>query len=333
MDGNTAASAERRMSVSQAYAEAMAEEMRRDEGVIVWGVDVGAYGGAFAATKGLYDEFGGERVIDMPISEAGFTGLAVGAAAAGLRPVVELQFSDWITLSSDQLINQAAKMRYMFGGHLSIPLVLRAPSGGYLSAAAQHSDSFESLFAHVPGLKVIAPSTAADAKGLMKAAIRDNNPVIVFEHKKLYSVKGPVPEGEHLVDIGVARVARQGTDVSVITYGYVTQHCLQVAETLADEGVDVEVVDLRSISPLDVETVLASVAKTTRAVVVQEAWRQFSVGSEVSALIAENLFGTLSAAVERVGAKHAPVPFSPPLEEQILPQPKDLEEGIRRALK
>lgn len=323
----------RRITTAQALAEAMAEEMRRDDSVLVWGVDVGAYGGAFAATKGLFGEFGSHRVIDMPISEAGFTGLGVGAAAAGLRPVIELQFSDWITLASDQLINQAAKMRYMFGGVLSIPLVLRAPSGGYLSAAAQHSDSFESLFAHVPGLKVVAPSNAHDAKGLLKAAIRDNNPVVFFEHKKLYGVKGPVPAEEYTIPLGQASIARAGTDVTVVTYGYLTGVCLRLAQQLAGEGIDVEIVDLRSISPLDVDTIVTSVRKTTRAVVVQEAWRAFSVGSEVAAIITEHLFHELDGPVVRVGAKHAPIPFSPPLENFVLPQASDIDEAIRTALK
>ena len=241
----------RELTYAQALAEAMAEEMRRDSSVVVWGLDVGPYGGAFEATKGLFEEFGPERVIDMPISEAGYVGAAVGAAATGLRPVVELQFSDWITIASDMLINQAAKMRYMFGGMISVPMVLRAPSGGYIGAGAQHSQSFESVFAFVPGLKVVFPGTPYDAKGLLKSAIRDNNPVIFFEHKAMYSaakgylpqefedkamyhkLQGYVPEEEYTIPLGVAEVKRPGRDVTIVTYGYLVAKSLIAAEKVA----------------------------------------------------------------------------------------------------
>lgn len=322
----------RMITYAQALAEAMAEEMRRDSSVVVWGVDVGAYGGAFAATKGLFEEFGTERVIDMPISEAGFTGMAVGAAATGLRPVVELQFSDWITLASDQLINQAAKMRYMFGELLSVPMVLRAPAGGYLSAGAQHSNSYESIFALVPGLKVVYPSTPRDAKGLLKASIRDDNPVVFFEHKKIYGMKGDVPDDESVIPLGVADVKRSGTDVSIISYAMMVQLALEAAEDLQREGISVEVVDLRTVSPLDTEAITASVRKTAHAVIVQEAWQRFSVGSEVAAVIAEEAFDYLDAPIIRVAAKPSPIPFSPVLEEFVLPRRQDVIAAVHQSL-
>jgi len=317
------------LTYAQALAEAMAEEMRRDESVVVWGCDVGQYGGAFSATRGLFEEFGSRRVIDMPISEAGFTGMAVGAAATGLRPIVELQFSDWITLASDQLINQAAKMRYMFGGLLSIPLVLRAPAGGYLSAGAQHSDSFEAMFAHVPGLKVVYPATPSDAKGLLKSAIRDNNPVVFFEHKKLYGVKGEVPVGEYTIPLGSAEVKRPGSDVTIVAYAYMVHLSLAAAESLDREGVSAEVIDLRTIAPLDLDAIVASVKRTRHLVVVQEAWRQFGVGAEVAASVAEVAFDYLDAPIGRVGAKPAPIPFSPVLEQHALPSQADIEMAVR----
>jgi pyruvate/2-oxoglutarate/acetoin dehydrogenase E1 component len=322
-----------RLTYAEALDLALAQEMRRDPRVVIWGVDVGEYGGAFSVTKGLHAEFGSDRVIDMPISELGFTGMAVGAAATGLRPVVELQFSDWITLASDQLVNQAAKMRYMFGGLVSIPLVLRAPSGGYLRAASQHSDSFESMFAYVPGLKVVYPATPRDAHGLLRAAILDDNPVIFFEHKKLYGVRGEVPDEDEVIPLGRAEVKREGTDVTIATYALMVGHSLKVAEQLAADGISVEVVDLRTISPLDTETLIASVRKTHRLVVVHEAWLRFSVGSEIAALVAEEAYDALEAPIVRVAAKYAPIPFSPVLEDFVLPSMSDIENAVRSVLK
>jgi len=322
-----------RLSYAQALGLGLAEEMRRDPRVVVWGVDVGAYGGAFAVTKGLHDEFGSDRLIDMPISELGFTGMAVGAAATGQRPVVELQFSDWITLASDQLINQAAKMRYMFGGLLSIPLVLRAPSGAYLRAGAQHSDSFESLLAYVPGLKVVYPATPRDARGLLRSAIRDDNPVVFFEHKKLYGVKGEVPDDDELIPLGRARVAREGTDVTIVSYALMVSFAEEAAERLAADGISVEIIDLRTIAPLDVGAIVASVRKTHRLVVAQEASLRFSVGSEISAIVAEEAFDALEAPIVRVAAKYAPIPFSPVLEDHVLPSVDDIEAAARTVLR
>ena len=318
------------LTYAQALAEAMAEEMRRDPTVMLWGIDIGPYGGAFGATRGLFEEFGPERVIDMPVSEAGYTGAGVGAAATGLRPVVELQFSDWITIASDMLINQAANMRYMFGGVISVPLVLRAPVGGYTSAAAQHSHMFESMFAFVPGLKVVLPSTPQDAKGLLKSAIRDNNPVIFFEHKQLYEVEGHVPEEEYTIPLGQAHVKRQGSDVTLVTYSYMVTKSLAAAEQLAGDGIDVEVVDLRTVDPMDEETILASIRKTHRLVVVQETWPKCSVSSEVAAIAAEKALDYLDEPVLRVTAHEVPNPFAPVLEEYVLPSEEKIIAAVRR---
>jgi len=321
-----------KLTYAQAISDALAEEMRRDSNVVLWGLDVGPYGGAFAATVGLYDEFGPERVIDMPISEAGYTGAGVGAAATGLRPVVELQFSDWITIASDMLVNQAAKMRYMFGGDIAVPMVLRAPVGGYQSAAAQHSQSFESFFSFVPGLKVVLPSTPYDVKGLLKSAIRDDNPVIFFEHKELYETEGEVPEEEYTIPLGEADVKRQGSDVTLVAYAYMVPMSLRAADRLADEGIDVEVVDLRTVDPLDEETVLASLRKTHRLVIVQEVWRKCSVSSEIAAIAAEKALYYLDAPIVRVTSKDVPSPFSPVLEAFVLPNEERIVAAVKRVV-
>ncbi len=322
----------RQLFYNQAIAEALAEEMRRDQNVILWGIDIGPYGGANACTKGLYEQFGPSRVIDMPVSELGYVGMGVGAAATGIRPVIELQFSDWITLASEMIINQAAKMRYMFGGVLQMPLVIRAPVGGYLSAGAQHSNSFESMFSFVPGIKVIMPSTPYEAKGLLKSAIRDNNTVLFFEHKKLYAMKGEVPEEEYTLPIGKADIKRPGSDVTIVTYAYMVGKSLAAAETLARQGVDCEVLDLRTIDPMDREAVLASVKKTGHLVVAQETWRDCSVSSEVAALVAEEAVDYLDGPVVRVTAKDVPIPFSPVLEEYVLPKEADIVAAVNKVL-
>jgi pyruvate dehydrogenase E1 component beta subunit len=320
----------RTLTYARAIAEALAEEMRRDPTVVLWGLDIGPYGGAFAATVGLYEEFGPERVIDMPISEAGYVGAGVGAAATGLRPVVELQFSDWITIASDQLINQAAKMRYMFGGLISVPLVLRAPVGGYLAAAAQHSQSFESFYAFVPGLKVALPATPYDAKGLLKTAVRDNNPVIFFEHKQLYEVEGEVPATEYTIPFGQADVKRAGSDVTIVAYSFMVTKALAAAEQLAREGIEAEVIDLRTVDPLDEATILSSVEKTHRLVIVQEVWRRCSVSSEVAAVVAEKALDYLDEPILRVTARDVPNPFAPVLEEYVLPSVERIVETVRQ---
>jgi pyruvate dehydrogenase E1 component beta subunit len=319
----------RTLTYAQALSEAMAEELRRDPTVALWGIDIGPYGGAFGATRGLFEEFGPERIIDMPVSEAGYTGVGVGAAATGLRPVVELQFSDWITIASDMLINQAANMRYMFGGLISVPMVLRAPVGGYVSAAAQHSHMFESMFAFIAGLKVVLPGTPYDAKGLLKSSIRDNNPVIFFEHKQLYEVEGDVPEEEYTIPLGKADVKRPGTDVTLVTYSYMVTKSLAAAEELAKGGISVEVVDLRTVDPLDEETILASIRKTHRLVVVQETWPKCSVSSEVAAVAAEKALDYLDEPVVRVTAHEVPTPFAPVLEEYVLPNEEKIVAAVR----
>jgi pyruvate/2-oxoglutarate/acetoin dehydrogenase E1 component len=320
----------RTLTFAQALGEAMAEELRRDPTVVLWGIDIGPYGGAFGVTQGLHEEFGPERVIDMPVSEAGYTGCAVGAAATGLRPVIELQFSDWITIASDQLINQAANMRYMFGGLISVPMVLRAPVGGYTSAAAQHTHMFESIFSFVAGLKVVLPSTPYDAKGLLKSAIRDNNPVIFFEHNQLYATEGEVPEEEYTIPLGKADVKREGSDVTLVTYSYMMSKSLAAAEELAREGIDVEVVDLRTVDPIDEEAIVASIKKTHRLVVVQETWRNCSVSSEVAAIAAEKALDYLDEPVLRVTAHHVPTPFSPVLESHVLPNEEKIIAAVRQ---
>lgn len=291
-----------KISYSKALGSAIAEEMRIDKNVVCMGLDLAYYGGAFGVTTGLAEEFGTDRIINMPIAEAGYTGLAVGAAATGMRPIVELQFGDWVTISSDQLVNQAANMRYMFGGTLTVPMVMRLPCGGYGSAAAQHSHMFESWFAFVAGLKVVSPSTPADAKGLLKAAIRDNSPVIFFEHRQCYQMQGEVPDtADYVVPIGKADVKREGKDVTIVTYSYMVHMALQAAEILEKEGISVEIVDLRTIKPMDTETIINSVKKTNRVLCLQETWLTCGVAGEVAAIIADQAFDYLDAPVKRLG--------------------------------
>ena len=320
-------------SFVKTVSTAIAEEMRRDDKVILIGLDVGAYGNAFGATKGLYEEFGPDRVLDMPISEAGYVGAAVGAATTGMRPIVELQFSDWLTIASDQLCNQAANMRYMFGGMFKVPMVMRLPEGGYVQAAAQHSHMWESWFALVPGLKVVVPSTPADLKGLLKTSIRDNNPVLFFEHKCLYDVVDEVPDDpEYLLPLGKADIKREGKDISIITYSLMVSKALEAAKQLEKEGIDAEVVDLRSIKPMDTETIIASVNKTGRALCFQETWLTCSVMSEVAAVIAEGA-NVLKTPLKRLGSKEAPIPFAPDLENYVLPQVEDVIAAVKTMLK
>jgi acetoin:2,6-dichlorophenolindophenol oxidoreductase subunit beta len=319
-----------KISYSKAVGSAISEEMRRDKNVIFMGLDIAGYGGAFGVSKGMVEEFGSDRIINMPIAEAGYTGAAVGAAATGLRPVVELQFGDWVTIASDQLVNQAANMRYMFGGTLSIPMVMRLPCGGFGSAAAQHSHMWESWFAFVPGLKVIAPATPADAKGMIKTAIRDNNPVLVFEHRSCYQLEGEVPENEdYTIPFGKADIKRTGNDISIITYANMVHFALEAAEILAKDGISVEVVDLRSIKPMDVDTIINSVKKTNRALCLQETWPTCSVSSEVAAIIADQAFDYLDAPVKRLGSLDCPAPFAPELEKFVLPSVEKIVKAVR----
>src|SRR5467141_995879 len=308
------------LSYLDAIREALAEEMRRDPKVFVLGEDVGAYGGAFGVTQGLYEEFGDMRVLDTPISESAIIGISVGAALRGYRPVAEMQFADFISCGFDQIVNQAATLRYRYGGRAAVPLVIRAPSGGNVSGGLYHSQNPEAWFVHRPGLKVVAPSTPYDAKGLLKAAIRDENPVVYFEHKYLYRrAKGPVPEGDEIVPIGVAATRREGDDVTLLTYGAMVGPSLEAADRLAKEGVEVEVIDLRTLLPFDKDVILASVEKTSRALIVHEDVKTLGIGAELSAVIMEERFDRLDAPVVRVTYPDTHPPFSNILEQANLP--------------
>jgi acetoin:2,6-dichlorophenolindophenol oxidoreductase subunit beta len=315
----------------EAIRGALHEELGRDGSVYVLGEDV-ALGGPFGATKGLVEDFGERRIVNTPISEGAVMGLATGAAASGLRPVVEVMYVDFITLAMDQLVNHAAKLHYMSGGQLKIPLTVRVQQGAVGNSGAQHSQSLEAWFVHVPGLKIVMPSNAADAKGLLKSAIRDDNPVLFVEHRGLYWTRGEVPEGEHLVPIGRAAVLRAGRDLTVVATCRMVGVALEVAETLAQEDIDVEVIDPRSLYPLDLETIVASVRKTGRLTVVHEAVERGGFGAELTARIQESAFDYLDAPVERVGAPFAPVPASPVLEKAFVPGKERLAAAVRKAL-
>lgn len=323
----------RKISYRDAVREAMCEEMRRDENVYFMGEDIGVYCGAFGVSKGMIQEFGEERVRETPISEAAFVGAGVGSAITGMRPIVELMFSDFMTVCYDQIINQAAKMHFMFAGKVNVPMVIRTAAGGGTGAAAQHSQSLEQMYCNVPGLKVVVPSTPYDAKGLLKTAIRDNNPVIFLEQKRLYKEMGEVPEEDYTTPLGVADIKRSGKDVSIITYGRMVQMSLQVAEKLATEGIDVEVLDLRSLSPLDKNSILATAKKTKRVVIVHESVQFGGFGGEVASTIADSdAFYYLDAPIKRVGGLYCPVPFNPTLEANAFPTPERIEAAVRSTL-
>jgi 2-oxoisovalerate dehydrogenase E1 component beta subunit len=312
----------------QAISDALWEEMERDNDVFLLGEDIGAYGGAFKVTEGFFEHFGPRRVLDTPMAESAIAGAAIGAALMGMRPVAEMQFADFITCAFDQLVNFAAANHYRWGS--PVPIVVRAPSGGGLRAGPFHSQNPEAWFVHTPGLKVVAPATPYDAKGLLKAAIRDDNPVIYFENKYLYRhAKGEVPAEDYIVPLGVADVKRQGEDVTVITYGAMVYESLVAAEELANEGVDVEVVDLRSLKPLDRETVLASARKTGKIAVVHEAYRTCGMGGELAALIWGEAFESLDGPLVRVAAPDTPVPYSPPLEDAFRPNAQKIVKALR----
>ena len=314
-----------------AIRAALQYELEHDPTVFLAGVDIGKGGGVFRVTRGLYDDFP-DRVRDTPISELAVVGLAVGAALAGMRPVVELMFFDFIGVCFDQLLNQAAKLRFMTGGRAAVPLTVRTQFGGGRSAGSQHSQSLEALLAHIPGLSVVMPSTPADAYGLLRAAIRDPNPVVVVENRQLYAITGPSPAAEHLVPIGKARVARSGNDATVVACSRMVHEALAAAAELAGEGLDVEVLDLRSIVPLDREAILASVAKTGRILVVHEAVRDFGIGAEVAALVANEGFWDLDAPVRRLGGMYTPVPYSPALEDAWIPNADRIAAELRDLL-
>ncbi|WP_028325946.1 alpha-ketoacid dehydrogenase subunit beta [Desulfatirhabdium butyrativorans] len=303
----------------QAINEALRQEMEKDPTVFLLGEDVGQFGGCFGVTQGLFDRFGEDRVKDTPITESAIVGAATGAAAAGLRPVCELMFVDFIGVAMDQLFNQAAKMRFMFGGKAKIPMVLRAPQGAGLGAAAQHSQSLEAWFMHVPGLKVAMPATPYDAKGLLISAIRDDNPVIFLEHKLLYGMEGEVPDEPYAIEFGKANVVREGTDLTIVATSKMVHTALEAAEQLAAKGIGAEVIDPRTMLPLDTETIVSSVKKTHRLIIVHEAVKFAGAGAEIAAQVAELAFDYLDAPILRVAAPFTPVPFSPPLEQAFIP--------------
>jgi pyruvate/2-oxoglutarate/acetoin dehydrogenase E1 component len=323
---------ERIITYAKALNEALREEMLRDERVFVMGEDIAAHNGPFRVTEGLLKEFGDRRVRDTPLSEAAIAGAAVGAAVTGLRPVAEIMFIDFSTLSTDQIINQAAKMRYMFGGKARVPVVYRTQGGAGRGNAAQHSQSLESWYVHIPGLWVVQPSTPYDAKGLLKSAIRNDNPIVFVEHKGLYFSKGPVPEGEYTIPLGLADVKREGEDVTIFATSRMVLVALEAAEKLADEGISCQVVDPRTLKPLDMETLLASVRKTHRLVVVVEACLTGSFASEVAARVGEEAFDELDAPIQRVCGKDIPIPYAGNLEAEAIPQVKDVIQAVKKII-
>jgi len=325
----------REITYAQAVKEAMSEEMRRDTNIVFMGEDIGVYGGAFGVSRGMIEEFGEQRVLDTPISELVITGCAAGAAMTGLRPIVEIMFSDFITLAMEQLANQAAKNRFQFGGQGMVPMVLRTPGGSGTGAAEQHSQSLEAWVCHVPGLKVVIPSTAYDAKGLLKAAIRDNNPVVFIEQKLLYREKGEVPDesDDYIIPLGKADIKREGRDLSIITYGRMVPRCLDVAEKFSKEGVDIEVVDVRTLVPLDKKALVESAKKTGKVLVVHEACQTGGFGGElVSTIVDSDAFFYLDAPVKRLGGLDVPIPYNPRLEAQVVPTEEKITAAIKELL-
>ena len=320
---------QREITFAEAVREALAEEMRRDSRVCIFGEDVAEAGTPFKVLSGLVEEFGTQRVIDTPISEAGFTGLAVGAAMTGMRPVVDIMFGDFITLTMDQMVNQAAKVHYMSGGKWKVPMVMRTTLGAARRSAAQHSQSLHAWFSHIPGLKVVMPSTPYDAKGLLKTAIRDENPVVFFEDKMSYKLKGPVPTAEYTIPFGVADIKREGSDITIVGTSSMVQVALGAAAQLEEIGISAEVIDPRTTWPLDETTLIESAKKTSRAIVVDEGYGRYGVAAEIAAVIAEGAFYNLDSPVRRVGAMHVPIPFSPPLEDATVPSEKSVFELAR----
>jgi pyruvate/2-oxoglutarate/acetoin dehydrogenase E1 component len=322
----------REITFGQAVREALAEEMRRDPTVFIIGEDVAEAGTPFKVTLGLVDEFGTERVVDAPISEPGFSGIGVGAAMTGMRPVVDIMFGDFLGLIMDQVANQAAKIHYMSGGKLKVPMVFRTTLGATRRAAAQHSQSLQAWPSHIPGLKVVLPSTPYDAKGLMKTAIRDNNPVVFIEDKLLHQVKGPVPDGEYLLPFGVADIKRAGQDITLVATSSMVQVALGAAEQLAAHGIEAEVIDPRTTVPLDIDTLVASAKKTGRVIVLDEGYQRYGVTAELASVIADEAFYYLDAPVKRMGAMDVPVPFSPVLEDLTVPTPEKVVEMVKQLI-
>jgi len=316
----------------EAIAEAMSEEMRRDESVYLMGEEVAEYNGAYKASKGMLDEFGAKRVIDTPIAELGFSGIAVGSAMGGNRPIVEYMTFNFSLVGIDQIINNAAKIRQMSGGQFNCPIVFRGPTGSAGQLGATHSQSFENWFANTPGLKVIVPSNPYDAKGLLKAAIRDDDPVLFMESEQMYGDKGEVPEGEYILPIGVADIKREGNDVTIVTFGKIIKEAFKAADILEKEGVSVEIIDLRTVRPMDHETILTSVKKTNRLVILEEAWPFASVSSEITYQVQENAFDFLDAPIQRITTADTPAPFSPVLLEEWLPNADDVVKAVKKVM-
>jgi pyruvate/2-oxoglutarate/acetoin dehydrogenase E1 component len=323
------ATAVRELTLAEAIREALAEELRRDSRVFILGEDIAEAGHPFKVLTGLVSEFGPERILDTPISEAGFTAVAVGAAMTGMRPVVDIMFGDFVTLTMDQMVNQAAKIHYMSGGKWKVPMVMRTTLGATRRSAAQHSQSLHAWFCHIPGLKVVMPSTPYDAKGLLKTAIRDENPVVFFEDKMMYRLKGPVPTEEYTIPLGVADIKRAGDDVTIVATSSMVQVALGAASLLEEAGISAEVIDPRTLWPLDEKTIIDSVKKTSRAMVIDEGYERYGVTAEIASVITQGAFFDLEAPVKRMGAMHVPIPFSPPLEDVTVATEKSVFEAAR----
>ena len=321
------------ITMREAISQALWEEMERDEKVFIQGEEVGVWGGTYAVTKGFLDHFGAERVRDTPIAEAAIVGSAIGAAIAGMRPVAELMTINFAFVAMDHIVNEAAKLRYMFGGQFKLPLVIRTAGGGGRQLAATHSQTPDAIFAHFPGLKVVAPGTPADAKGLLKEAIRIDDPVLFIENATVYQQKGEVPDDDFTIPIGKSKVQRAGKDATIVTYSKMVKYSFEAAEKLAEEGIDVEIVDLRSLRPLDMDPVIESIKKTNRAVIAEEGWKSFGVGSEVSARIYEEAFDYMDAPVVRVAQKEVPLPYNARLEQLALPQVDDIIKAVQEVLR
>jgi len=321
------------MTMMTAIRETLRQEMSADPHLFIIGEDVGPYGGEMGVTQGLWEQFGDDRVRDVPISESAIIGCALGAAVTGCRAVPEIPFGDFLGMCMDQVYNQVAKIRYMSGGQAEVPLVIRTTMGGYAGAAEQHSQCLESWFVHIPGIKVVVPSTPADAMGLLRSALHDCNPVLFFEHKGMYSFKGEVPDDPgYTVPLGEARIVREGINVTVLATGMQVHNAIKAADKLAEQGISMELIDLRTLDPLDEETILASVAKTKHAVIVHETWTRGGYGGEIAALIADRALDYLDGPIKRVGAKHTPIPFSPVLENYVLPQIDDIVAAVQQSL-
>jgi pyruvate dehydrogenase E1 component beta subunit len=321
-----------RITMREAISQALWEELERDERVFIMGEEIGVWGGTYAVTRGFYDHFGEKRIRDTPIAEAAIIGSAIGAAMVGLRPIAELMTINFAFVAMDHIVNQAPKMRYMFGGQMKVPLVIRAVGGGGRQLGATHSQTPDAIFAHFPGLKVVSPGTPADAKGLLKAAIRSDDPIMFIEHATLYQVRDEVPDGDYTVPIGKSKVQREGSDVTIVTYSKMLQKSTQAADELSKEGIEAEIVDLRTLRPLDMEPVIESFKKTNRCVIVEEGWRSYGVGSEIAARLYEDAFDYIDAPIKRVAQKEVPLPYNQALEQLALPQVEDVVKAVKEVL-